>query len=221
MTIDEAIISRHSVRKYTDQKIDDATKEALQQTIDECNREGNLKIKLFTDDPTAFNGLMARFGSFKNVRNCIAMIGTKSDDLDERAGYYGEQIVLKAAMLGLNTCWVGLTYNLKAKSLANGEDKLVCMISLGYGVTQGVQHKNRPIEAISHVEGETPDWFHRGLEYALLAPTAMNQQHFIFSYDGNKVKAEATGGFFDKVDLGIVEYHFEIGSGKKIFFQKK
>jgi len=56
MTIDEAIISRHSVRKYTDQKIDDATKEALQQTIDECNREGNLKIKLSTDDPTPFIG---------------------------------------------------------------------------------------------------------------------------------------------------------------------
>lgn len=38
------------------------------------------------------------------------MAGQKADDLDERIGYYGEQLVLLAQALGLNTCWAGLSY---------------------------------------------------------------------------------------------------------------
>lgn len=38
------------------------------------------------------------------------MAGQKADNLDERIGYYGEQLVLLAQALGLNTCWAGLSY---------------------------------------------------------------------------------------------------------------
>jgi hypothetical protein len=37
------------------------------------------------------------------------LIRKKSDDLDEKVGYWGEQLVLLAQTLGLNTCWVGLS----------------------------------------------------------------------------------------------------------------
>ena len=70
------------------------------------------------------------------------MIGKKSDDLDEKLGYYGERLVLEAQALGLNTCWVGLTYSKQAEHLTIGKDeKLVCVIALGYGATQGVTHR--------------------------------------------------------------------------------
>ena len=62
-----------------------------------------------------------------------------------------------------------------------------------------------------------PEWFKKGIECAMLAPTAMNQQKFLFSLNGNKLSAKSTGGFYSKVDLGIVMYHFEVGSGRKIF----
>ena len=43
----------------------------------------------------------------------------------------------------------------------------------------------------------------------------MNQQRFYFSRDGEKVTAKVSGlGFYTKIDLGIVKYHFEIGSGR-------
>ncbi|MBQ1888378.1 MAG: nitroreductase, partial [Firmicutes bacterium] len=33
--------------------------------------------------------------------------------------------------------------------------------------------------------------------------------------DGEKVTAKVSGlGFYTKIDLGIVKYHFEIGSGR-------
>ena len=50
----------------------------------------------------------------------------------------------------------------------------------------------------------------------MLAPTAMNQQKFRFELraDGT-VKAACGSGFYTKLDLGIVKYHFEAASGKK------
>lgn len=100
--------------------------------------------------------------------------------------------------------------------IAKGE-KLVCVLSLGYGVTQGVPHKSKPMDALCKVEGKIPGWFKSGMEAALLAPTATNQQKFLLTLSGNTVKAEATGGFYKDVDLGIVKYHFEIGAGKEHF----
>ncbi len=44
----------------------------------------------------------------------------------------------------------------------------------------------------------------------------MNQQKFTLTYADGKVTAKAGMGFYTKVDLGIVKYHFELGAGKKI-----
>ena len=57
----------------------------------------------------------------------------------------------------------------------------------------------------------------KGVEAALLAPTAVNQQKFYLTLDGNKVKAKAGLGPCAKMDLGIVKYHFELGAGKENF----
>lgn len=77
--------------------------------------------------------------------------------------------------------------------------------------------KTKPAEAVSDAQGAAPDWFQRGVEAALLAPTAVNQQKFKFTLHGNHVSAKAGTGFYSKVDLGIAKYHFEIGAGKDNF----
>lgn len=51
----------------------------------------------------------------------------------------------------------------------------------------------------------------------MLAPTAMNQQKFCFTLSEGAVKADNLGGFYSKVDLGIVNYHFELGAGRENF----
>jgi hypothetical protein len=50
------------------------------------------------------DSMMAHYGKFIGVKNYIALVGPKSSVQEERLGYYGEQIVLKAQKLGLNTC---------------------------------------------------------------------------------------------------------------------
>jgi len=218
MTIMEAMQNRHSVRNYTEREIEADALAALQAEIKACNTEGGLNIQLVTNEPDAFGGFMARYGKFSGVRNYIALIGKKGSGLDEKIGYYGERIALKAGQLGLNTCWVAMTFSKgKCGAKIGAGEKLVCVLSLGYGATQGVPHKNKPMESLCKTSVSMPDWFRSGMEAALLAPTATNQQKFLLTLSEDKVKAEATGGFYSKVDLGIVKYHFEIGAGAENF----
>lgn len=214
MDILQAMKERHSVRSYTDRKIDEDIQKELNKVIEECNAESGLNIQLCIDEPKAFDSFMSHYGKFKNVKNYIALVGKKGKDFEEKSGYYGEKIVLRAAQLGLNTCWVALTYSKsKTKCIINKGEKIHCVISLGYGETPGVEHKSKTIDELCSVNGEMPDWFRRGMEAAMLAPTAMNQQKFMITLDGNVVNAKALNGFYSQLDLGIVKYHFEVGAG--------
>ncbi len=146
------------------------------------------------------------------------MIGPKGPDLEEKCGYYGEQLVLKAQQLGLNTCWVAATYSKVPEAFEIGQDeKLVVIIALGYGKTQGSAHKSKAAEAVSNISSDSPAWFKNGVAAALLAPTAINQQKFYLQYVDGKVSAKAKLGPCTKIDLGIVKYHFEVGAGKENF----
>ena len=224
MTLQEAITARHSVRKYIDKEIPVDIVTALQDKIAEYNKVGNLNIQLVLNETRAFTGMLS-YGSFSGVRNYFVMVGKKGADLDERVGYYGEQLVLLAQTLGLNTCWVGLSYRKVPEAYNVGKDeKLACMIALGYGETQGVSHKIKTIEQVSNASDLTPAWFKRGVEAALLAPTAVNQQKFSFEYVGmsnNRHLVRAKKGFsmigYTQMDLGIAKYHFEIGAGEVNF----
>lgn len=221
MTIQEAIKARHSVRAYKQQPLADDVVKELEEMIAEVNRVGNLHVQLILNEPKAFLGPFAKYGKFRGVGNYLVMAGQKADDLDYRVGYYGEQLVLLAQMLGLNTCWAGLSYTKVPGTYALGNDeKIACYIALGYGETQGVTHKIKTIGQVSNVSDSTPLWFRKGVEAALLAPTAVNQQKFSFEYVGdNKVLAHK--GFsligYTQMDLGIAKYHFEIGAGKDNF----
>ena len=225
MTDEEAIRQRHSVRQYTDEPICEADRAALRDEIERCNAEGNLHMALVCDEPEAFAGGLAHYGSFRGVTDYVVIAGKPAADLDQRAGYYGEKIVLLAQKLGLNTCWVALTFKkrLVRRSIEPG-DKLAIVIALGHGSTQGAPHKSKAASAVSSCPGTAPAWFARGVEFALLAPTAINQQKFRFELlDGGaqagmpRVKATTGFGSYANVDLGIAKLHFELGAGADTF----
>ena len=225
MTLQEAIEARHSVRAYNEQPLTEDVVKVLEEQIALLNREGNLHIQLIQNETKAFQGTMAKYGKFRNVSNYIVMAGKKSEDLDERVGYYGEHLVLLAQTLGLNTCWVGLSYSkVPGTYILDDGEKIACYIALGYGETHGIGHKIKTVEQVSNASDVTPSWFRKGVEAALLAPTAVNQQKFSFEYVGMKNSCylvHAKKGFsvigYTQMDLGIAKYHFEIGAGKENF----
>lgn len=225
MTIQEAIEARHSVRAYKDQPLSEENVKVLEDEIVKLNHEGQLHIQLICNEPKAFQGTMAKYGKFRHANNYLVMAGKRAEDLDERVGYYGEHLVLLAQTLGLNTCWVGLSYSKVLGTYVLDEDeKIACYIAIGYGETQGSGHKIKTVEQVSNASDITPSWFKRGVEAALLAPTAVNQQKFSFEYVGmsnNRHQVCAKKGFsmigYTQMDLGIAKYHFEIGAGKVNF----
>lgn len=216
MTIYEAMEQRHSVRQFVDKPLEEAAIAELQAEIDAVNQESGLHIQLVTNEPEAFQASKPSYGQFKGCKNYLVIVGPKGKDVE--AGYYGERVVLKAQELGINSCWVALTYKKgKAQSSEDSGEKRYLVVALGYGETQGIQHKNKQMNEVSDCSAISPEWYKKGIEAALLAPTAMNQQKFKFELKGNKVEAKAGLGFYTKIDLGIAKYHFELGAGKDNF----
>lgn len=232
MTLLEAIEARHSVRAYKARPLAEDETRRLEEEIAEVNQTGNLHIQLIRNEPKAFQGALAKYGRFRNVTSYLVMAGKRADDLDERIGYYGEHLVLLAQTLGLNTCWVGLSYRKIPDTYVLDEGEAVrAYIAIGYGETQGTSHKVKTPEQVSrsavrtpgpakNASDATPSWFRKGVEAALLAPTAVNQQKFSFEYLGTnngRHQVRAKKGFsvigYTQMDLGIAKYHFEVGAG--------
>ena len=180
MTRSEAIEARHSVRQYLEGPLTPDELAGLRSEIDACNRESGLHIQLATDEPKAFSGSMARYGKFSGVTNYLALVGKAGPDLQEKCGYWGERLVLKAQMLGLN------------------------------------REEFRRLRQEGHrLAGEAQI---ARMDAVLLAPTAVNQQKFLFTLEEDgRVSAQPGHAFYAKMDLGIAKYHFELGAGKGSF----
>ena len=203
---------RHSVRQYSDKKIEGDVKSKLNKYVASINEESGLSMQIFYNEPNCFNSMLTHYGKFSNVKNYIAIVGKKEEQ--EKAGYYGEKLVLKCQELGLNTCWVALTHG-KVNVQTKPQQKLLILIALGYGTNTGVAHKSKPIKELCK-EDAYPEWFMKGMEAVSLAPTAMNQQKFLFEMKNSQVYAKALMGFYSKIDLGIVKYHFEAVTGHEV-----
>lgn len=214
MTEMEAICARHSVRSYRNQKIEVEKIAQLKHLIAECNEEGNLHLQLLEDAGNTFSRMLNRVMGLGSAPSVIACVGPDDDTLEERIGYFGQKIVLFAQMLGLNTCWAGTFSEKNVKARRTPGDRLPIVIAIGYGTSGGKARKSKTAASVvtGTVDGK-PEWFLRGVEAALLAPTAVNQQKFeITLKDDGTVEILDKGGILSKIDKGIVTYHFEVGA---------
>ncbi len=214
MQIIDTIPLRHSVRSFLDKPIHPAKAAQLQYVIDGCNRDFGTHIQLVLGDPEVF----AKKKPFQNAVNYIALVGSKKRDPQEALGYCGQMLVLKAQAIGLNTCWVAGSYRKgKVKAAIGKGEKLYAVIALGYGETPGKLHKERPMEKRMKAPQPAPDWFLNGMDAAMLAPTALHKQNFVFTLEeDDRVKLKSKG-VCKKLNAGILKYHFELGAGKESF----
>lgn len=217
MTLIQAMYARHAVRHFDGKPITGNHKKLLLAAIKKANKASGLNMQLITNEPKAFGGVKAKICNFTGCVNYLAIVGPKSKSLKEKAGYYGEEIVLKAQQLGINSCWVALTFNkIKNTYKVKKGEKLVLVIALGYGTTQGHPHESKKFYQVVKNRGKLPPWFIKGAKYALLAPTGRNQQGFsIELLNGNLVKIK-NRSLCNKVDLGIIKYHFKFGAQENV-----
>lgn len=216
MTELEALKNRHSVRSYLNKPIEEEKVALLNEKVREINDSTGLHIQLLINEPKCFAVNDVDYGVFKNCTNYFTMVGPKG--MDEEVGYYGQMLVLYAQQLGLNTCWAKSSFKKSGVTFEqNPGEKLYIVIALGYGETQGHERKTKSMEALSNCTESSPQWFKDGMEAAMLAPTAINQQRFYLSEKDGVVTAKAKFSILTHMDLGIVKYNFEIGAGKENF----
>ena len=211
----DAIKNRHSVRNYEAKKIEADKVEKIRAKIEELNKEGNLHLQFMEDAGKTYNKLFNKIAGLGSAPSVIACVGIVDETLEQRVGYYAEKPVLFIQELGLNTCWAG-TFNEKNIGAEVGDgEKLVISIAVGYGKDKGKPHKSKSLEQVIEAKGDRPYWFNKGVDMALLAPTAINQQKFTIRLNEDEsVDFVDKGGIFSQVDLGIVRCHFEIGAEK-------
>lgn len=215
MTELEAIRERHSVRAYQNKKIEAEKIEKLNALIQQCNQEGNLNLQLLEEAGGTFKRLMSKIMGLGSAPSVIACLGPDDETLDERIGYYGQKIVLYAQMLGLNTCWAGTFSEKQSPVKRSSGDRFPIVIALGYGANAGRARKSKTMDQVvaGGMDGK-PEWFKKGVEAALLAPTAINQQKFEIVLNADEsVDIIDKGGVLSKIDKGIVKYNFEVGAG--------
>ncbi len=214
----QCIRERHSVRSYRNQKIEPEKAALIREEIGKINAESGLHIQFMEDADGALEPLLTRAIRWKYVPAYLAMVGKDDPAAEEAVGYWGERLVLFLQSIGLNTCWVGMFKGSAVKAETAPGEKVIITVAVGYGTDSGKPHHSKATADVTDVpDAEQPDWFKAGMEAALLAPTAINQQNFMISLDGEKPVLKIAGkGPYLRVDLGIVKCHFEIGSGKKM-----
>lgn len=216
MTMKEAMNRRHTVRKYREIPIPEEIVRQLCRRVEAHNKRDHLSVRLMTEDTGAFQAAVRLFLA-KGVRNYFIMAGGEGPDLDERLGYCGADLMLYAQTLGLNTWWAGGTYNRKKMSEAAAGDRVIGVIAVGYGASQGTPHKTKKPEEVSSYMGTAPKWFQNGVEAALLAPTALARQAFWIEGENDQVSIRCDNGIFSGADKGLVKYHFALGAGTENF----
>ena len=216
MDLKEAMQQRHMVRKYLDKKIPEDIVSKINERIETNNKKYNLNMKLMLNNDTGVSSIIKLILA-RGVNNFIILAGDNSPDLEEKLGYSGADIMLYAQTLGLNTWWIGGTYNRGVSKYVDNK-KVTGIIAIGYGQTQGVPHKSKTVEEVSKYKNTIiPSWFIAGVDAALLAPTALNKQDFMIIGNGNKVSIECDNGIFTGSNVGLIKYHFELGAGKENF----
>lgn len=215
MDMKEAMEKRHMVRKYTDEPLKEDMIKKLNERIEENNKAHNLNMKLMIKEEHAVNALIKLLLA-RGVRNYIILAGETSSNLDEKLGYAGADVMLYAQTLGLNTWWVGGTYNRSVAKYVDNK-KVIGIIAVGYGISQGVPHKSKVASEVSNINESSSEWFKNGIKAALLAPTALNKQDFMIKQNGNKVSIECNNGIFTGANVGLIKYHFDLGAGVENF----
>lgn len=216
MTLHEAMSQRHTVRKFTSDPITEDQTRLLYAKLDELNQAHNLMLQLVMEDTSGVNAFARMFMS-SGARNFFVLAAKPEEGYEERLGYAGAELCLYVQTLGLNTWWIGGTYSMRHVGSLAPDAKVIGIIVVGHGATQGVPHKSRTAEQVSSYNGEAPEWFKAGVEAALLAPTALNRQKFMVKGDGRKVSLKYAPGPMAGTDQGIVKYHFELGAGRENF----
>jgi len=226
MTLHQAANERRSRRKYLDQAIAPQMQETLRGFAQEYGKAGDMRIELVFDDGKAFAGFRKSYGLLTGVQHYAGLIAKRGCPVaEEKMGYFGEMFMLQAVALGLGTCWVGGSFRREDCPFELADDEqLYCTITLGHCAPndnvrerfiQTMTHRrSKRAEDMMAVAGvDAPDWFVAGVRAVERAPSAVNKQPWMFTYQDHTARVTLVNSR-SWVDLGIAKLHFALAAGE-------
>lgn len=244
MNIIEAIKERRSVRSFDGNALNSDIVAKLTNAVENSYTlfGGSLTVRLKSFDLKG-DYKPATYGVIKGASDFF-LLGMGDDEASAlTAGFQFEQVVLKATMLGLGTCWIAGTF--KGSQFNRGEEwpegeslKIICPVGVPAQqrffekfarFTMGSQNRKPFTSLFFDTDFSTPlnagNKFAESLEMLRLAPSSTNSQPWRALVNGDKVL------FYYRpkspvavVDMGIGLCHFyetELFNGFKGRFEKE
>lgn len=236
MNVKEAIEKRKSVRNYDSRPLPEATIGKLREFMEEAESpfggKWQLALQYVGDefDPSFSPGT---YGVIHGAKTYF-LVGHDPEDINAAlsAGYAMEDVVVKATMMKLGTCWLGGTFRKSAFTAAENfeEDvKLLEVVAVGQAAkrsgmmnslmrTMAGSSRRKPVEELffetqpCRYLGVGNRW-RRPLELMRWAPSSTNSQPWRAIVHGDRVDFfTAREGDMAYIDMGIGLRHFSLGA---------
>ncbi len=239
MSYIESIISRRSVRTYSDRDISAVDMKRIEEIIGK-NKDTlfDSKIRFYltenSDDRRAEGIRYGTYGFIKNAKAFIAGVCVNNRKALIDFGFVLEKTVLDVEMMGISTCWLGGTFkrtDFVRKYVREKEEIIPCVISLGY--EEDKRFGEKIIRSLSKADTRLP-WgklfylddfetplikadaaeLQKPLEMLRLAPSASNKQPWrVICTDGGDIchfYLEKTKGYSGN-NMGFGIQYIDIG----------
>ncbi len=215
------INDRFSCRVYNNKHIGRSVINALDHICHVVNKKSGL-LTMLVEEGRSGLGTIATFGTISGARSAILLKGDPNDDnLLEKIGYYGAEILLEATKFGLNTCFMTSTYSKQGFLNYIDNEELIAVIIIGYGEKKStfigtfanIFMKKGKKSISERFNGTLDTRIEKGLNCVLKAPSAMNKQGTTFDNTSGNLVAKVGGTKpQDIIDMGIAKKFFEIGA---------
>ena len=213
----EVIKSRHSVRTYNNDPIDESILEKIQTYIDEVTNPFNKNIQIKLLKPDGYH--KEKLGTYGVIKNPSYFLTACCEDKPfalEALGYTFEKVILYCTSLGLSTVWIGGTFNKGkfAKAVELKDGYILPVVSpVGY---EG--DRRSPIGFLFHKDDfYTPltkkdaGIYSDALEAVRLAPSSLNCQPWrVVLNDEGLHFYKTKNKDINKVDMGIALCHLDM-----------
>lgn len=213
MTLNEMIYHRKSCRSFTGKPVDGEMIEKI-LSLELKPLYPEIKVRM---DIVGKDKIRCIFPCPWITPQLIAIYSEEAEGYTENVGFLLQQMDLYLQTLGLGVCWLGIG-RMNPKTATEVENmKFVIMLSFGYPKDnrmrqQAKDFKRKPMEQIT----DRPD---PRLEPARLAPSAVNDQPWYFTHEGDTIHVWCSKKD-SYLDAGIALAHLYVANEETFRFFK-
>jgi len=237
MNYQTLILNTKSVRDFKKDTVTNEDLKTIKDYTKDCKKlissiELDIRIMANNEVYLALDGIAGYKGHMIDAPSYIVLLSAVADGYIENAGFVGQELILKATEIDVDSCWVTFTDSKTLKERLNlvSEKEVIGIIALGFEVNKektGTVSLNPAyrlgLEEIVYLNewgigADNTTLEERGVldafAFARLAPSAWNKQPWRFLIHGGNVilavkKDEEIYSYEEKIAAGVIMLIFQ------------